>query len=98
MTLAFIDPSWAIPMNTALLIVYAVLNRRFQRRIDRKADTIRKEVVDVKFKCGADRREEDTECLEVVRQSPYLTPDPSGPHRRWFDYPKDPPRLRDTEE
>jgi uncharacterized membrane protein len=72
---SLISAEWAVPINTGLLIVLTFVNFWHNRKTAKKAEGIQKEVVDVKLKCGADRREEDQKSLISVRQ--HIHTDPS---------------------
>jgi hypothetical protein len=82
--LALIDPQWSGPVNTALLIILALVTSWRGRQHARRAERIRKEVVDVKLKCGADRRQEDQEAIHEVRSHVHTDIDPDQ-SRRWID-------------
>jgi len=69
--IAAIDPNWAIPANTALLVILALINRKTAKR----ADQLKKEVVDVKLKCGADRRDEDLKSISEVKDKQHTEPE-----------------------
>lgn len=87
---ALIDPNWAVPLNTGLLIVLAFVNTYQNRRQSKRTDKIHKQVVDTKIKCGADRREEDLESIQEITgrihtANPTDPPTPTG--RRFTDAP-----------
>lgn len=80
MTIAAIDPSWAIPLNTALLIVLAIVNVWRSRITKKRIDLVSQQAADAKNKCGATRRDEDRQFIEQVKES---LPDEAAPRRRF---------------
>jgi uncharacterized membrane protein len=87
--LSLISAEWAVPVNTGLLIVLTFVNFWHNRKTAKKAEGIQKEVVDVKLKCGADRREEDQKSLISVRQHIHTEPEEIAFGRRYTDeYPE----------
>ena len=54
---AFIDPAWALPVNTCLVIVLAVVQLRERRRVTKAGN----DAIDAKRKTGATRRSTETD-------------------------------------
>lgn len=71
---AITDPEWAIPVQTFLLIVLAVVTAVIGARSARKTDNVHKEVVDVKRAVGANKRSTD----EAPKPTPPETADVLG--------------------
>lgn len=86
MTLAFIDPNWAIPANTTLLIVLAGINAWRTKRVAKRVDFVSQQAADAKKKVGATRREEDRTFDAQIKES-FPTHNPAN--RRFTDRPVD---------
>jgi len=68
-TVAFIDPAWALPVNTCLVIVLAIVQIKERKRVSK----VERGVIDAKRKSGSNRR--DNECDD----------NDTGDRRRWDD-------------
>jgi hypothetical protein len=67
MILAAISVEWAGAVNTALLIILAIVNGVNARRTRRRVDLVSQQAADAKNKCGANRRDEDAAFMEDVK-------------------------------
>jgi len=82
------DSDWAVPLNTALLILLTIINYWHNRRTARRTDGVRKEVVDVKRHVGAVRRHDDrAEVMEIHEKesTPVDENTPTEQRRRFTD-------------
>lgn len=79
--LAVIDPAWAIPANTGLLVVLTIANIWHNRRTAKRTDTVHAEVVDVKRAVGVNRRVDD----EIPHAPVTVDTTADAPGRRWTD-------------
>jgi hypothetical protein len=82
MLAAITDPEWAVALNTALLIVFTVINGVHNRRVSRKASAAHVEATDAKRATGANRRATDKAGEQSTE--PVIS-DPAGPQRRYTD-------------
>jgi hypothetical protein len=77
---AFIDPSWSMPLNTVLLILLAIVNVWRARVTRRRLTLLSQQTIDAKNKVGANRRAEDVELIDTVKQE--MQTEPPAPHIR----------------
>lgn len=84
-----LDPAWALPAQTALIIVLTLINAWHNRRTARRVDRTQREVVDVKRATGLTRRAEDPDpCVHASADRDTMaaagmdTPKQPDPNRR----------------
>jgi hypothetical protein len=81
LTFALIEAQWAV-INTVLLIILAAVNIYRGRKTNQKMNLISQHAADAKNKCGANRREEDKEFIEIVKEGlPTAPPEQREPKR-----------------
>jgi hypothetical protein len=76
-----IDAQWAVPLNTVLLIVLAIVNTYRNKKTNHRVDLVSQHAADAKNKCGAIRRGEDKEFIQEVKGTVPIDHVPNIPKR-----------------
>lgn len=83
-----IDSQWAIPVNTALILLVAIVNLLRARIVNKKLHVISQHAADAKNKCGAVRRGEDKEFIQEVKGALPTDADYGERPKRFTDIPE----------